>query len=75
MKEVALPKYKLYMYCMAAFAVVLCVSNTIAVKLIPFKLGPLDFVFAGAILVFPLSYILGDVITEVYGYAGARRII
>jgi queuosine precursor transporter len=61
----------LYPYVMAAFAVILVVSNTIAVKLASF--GP--FVWTTAILLFPLAYILGDVITEVYGYAGARKIM
>lgn len=60
----------LYPYVMAAFAVILVLSNTVAVKLVPF--GP--FVWTAAILIFPVSYILGDVVTEVYGYAGARRI-
>lgn len=60
----------LYPYCMALFCVVLVLSNTIAARLI--VLGP--FVLAGAVVLFPVSYILGDVLTEVYGYAGARRI-
>jgi len=55
---------------MAAFAVILVLSNTTAVKLC--ELGPL--VATSAIVLFPLAYILGDVITEVYGYAGARKI-
>lgn len=63
-------KKTLYPYVMAAFAVVLVLSNTVAVKLCTF--GP--FVWTAAILLFPVAYILGDVITEVYGYAGARRI-
>jgi hypothetical protein len=63
-------KKTLYPYVMTAFAVVLVLSNTVAVKLCTF--GP--FVWTAAILLFPVAYILGDVITEVYGYAGARRI-
>jgi uncharacterized integral membrane protein (TIGR00697 family) len=63
-------KTSLYPYAMAAFAVILVLSNTTATKLCPF--GP--FVWTAAILLFPIAYILGDVITEVYGYAGARRI-
>jgi len=55
---------------MAAFVVILVLSNTTAVKLC--QLGPV--VATSAIILFPLAYILGDVITEVYGYAGARRI-
>lgn len=63
-------KQNLYPIVMAAFAVVLILSNTTAVKLSPF--GP--FVWTSAIILFPVAYILGDVITEVYGYAGARKI-
>jgi queuosine precursor transporter len=59
-----------YPYVMAAFVAVLLVSNTVANKLVP--VGP--FVWSAAIVIFPVSYILGDVITEVYGYARARRI-
>lgn len=63
-------QWKLYSYVMSAFAVILVLSNTAATKLVPF--GP--FVWTSAILIFPVTYILGDVITEVYGFAGARRI-
>ena len=59
-----------YPYVIAAFVAVLLVSNTVANKLVP--VGP--FVWSAAIVVFPVSYILGDVITEVYGYARARRV-
>jgi queuosine precursor transporter len=59
-----------YPYVMAAFAVILVLSNTIAARIAAF--GP--FVLAGAVILFPISYILGDVVTEVYGYAGARKI-
>lgn len=63
-------KRTLYPLVMALFAVILVLSNTTAVKLT--VLGPM--VATSAIVLFPLAYILGDVITEVYGYAGARRI-
>ena len=55
----------------AVFVTSLIVSNFIAVKLI--SIGPL-YLPAG-ILIFPVSYIFGDVLTEVYGYARARRVI
>lgn len=54
-----------------AFVASLLVSNIAAVKL--FSIGPL--IFTGGILVFPLSYVFGDILTEVYGYARTRRII
>lgn len=54
-----------------AFIAVLLVSNVAAQKL--FAFGP--FTFTAGILVFPISYIFGDVLTEVYGYARTRRVI
>jgi uncharacterized integral membrane protein (TIGR00697 family) len=55
----------------AVFVTSLIVSNVIAVKLI--ALGP--FYLPAAVLIFPISYIFGDILTEVYGYARARRVI
>jgi len=54
-----------------AFVAVLLVSNIAAQKL--FAFGP--FTFTAGILVFPIAYIFGDVLTEVYGYARSRRVI
>ncbi len=55
----------------AIFVTCLITANTIAVKVI--TLGP--FILPAAIVIFPLSYIFGDILTEVYGYRWARRII
>ncbi|MFH1651070.1 MAG: queuosine precursor transporter [Chloroflexota bacterium] len=55
----------------AVFVTCLITANTIAVKII--SLGPV--VLPAAIFVFPVSYIFGDILTEVYGYAWARRVI
>jgi len=55
----------------AVFVTSLVVSNLIAVKLI--VVGPLTL--PAAVVLFPLAYICGDVLTEVYGYKGARRAI
>ncbi len=55
----------------ALFITCLITANIIAVKVI--GLGPL--VLPAAIFVFPLSYIFGDVLTEVYGYKVTRRVI
>ncbi|MCL2281110.1 MAG: queuosine precursor transporter [Dehalococcoidia bacterium] len=49
----------------------LITANIIAVKLISF--GPVAL--PAAVIIFPLNYILGDIITEVYGFRWARRII
>jgi uncharacterized integral membrane protein (TIGR00697 family) len=55
----------------AVFVACLITANVIAVKVI--SVGP--FIFPAAIVIFPLSYIFGDVLTEVYGYKLARKII
>ncbi len=55
----------------AIFVTCLITANTIAVKVI--SLGP--FILPAAIFIFPLSYIFGDVLTEVYGYHWARKVI
>jgi uncharacterized integral membrane protein (TIGR00697 family) len=55
----------------ALFITCLITANIIAVKII--SLGPITL--PAAIFVFPISYIFGDVLTEVYGYRVARRVI
>jgi uncharacterized integral membrane protein (TIGR00697 family) len=55
----------------AVFVAVLILSNVASTKLV--NLGP--FTFDGGTLLFPLAYIFGDVLTEVYGYARSRRVI
>jgi uncharacterized integral membrane protein (TIGR00697 family) len=55
----------------AVFVTALIVSNIVAVKQI--QLGP--FKLTAALLIFSVSYIFGDVLTEVYGYAKARQVI
>ncbi len=56
---------------MALFVAVLLISNVASSKIL--KLGPLTF--DGGTILFPLSYIFGDILTEVYGYARSRRVI
>jgi len=54
------------------FVAILVISNlTSSAKIV--VLGP--FTFDGGTLLFPLSYIFGDVLTEVYGYSASRRVI
>src|SRR4030065_48672 len=55
----------------ALFITCLIAANIVIVKQI--NIGPL--LLPAAIIVFPLNYILSDVLTEVYGYRQARRII
>jgi uncharacterized integral membrane protein (TIGR00697 family) len=56
---------------MALFVAVLLISNVASAKLL--QLGP--FTFDGGTILFPLSYIFGDILTEVYGYGRSRRVI
>ncbi|MEX0696689.1 MAG: queuosine precursor transporter [Dongiaceae bacterium] len=55
----------------ALFVACLIAANIVAVKLI----APFGLLLPAAIVIFPVSYILGDVLTEVYGYRAARRVI
>jgi queuosine precursor transporter len=55
----------------AIFVTTLIISNIIAVKLV--HIGPLFL--PTAVVLFPVAYIFGDILTEVYGYAQARRVI
>lgn len=63
--------YHYYDLILAFFAAVLLISNLAATKLIAF--GPI--ITDGGAILFPLVYIFGDVLTEVYGFAYARRAI
>lgn len=55
----------------AVFVTSLITANIIAVKILSFG----SVVLPAAIFIFPLSYIFGDILTEVYGYRWARRVI
>jgi hypothetical protein len=62
----------------ALFTGALIVSNIIAVKIADFSgvSGPIsDYFLPAAVIIFPISYLFGDVLTEVYGYRVARRVI
>lgn len=69
--------YRYYDFVMVAFVVVLVCSNLIG----PAKIAQLDLplvgtlTFGAGVLFFPISYVFGDVLTEVYGYARSRRVI
>lgn len=70
-------QYRYYEFVMAAFVAVYLCSNLIG----PAKAAQLELpgwgpvTFGAGVLFFPVSYIFGDVLTEVYGYARARRVI
>ena len=78
MTAVAAPRaYRYYDLVLVAFVVVLVCSNLIG----PAKIAQVNlpgwgpFVFGAGVLFFPISYVFGDVLTEVYGYAKARKVI
>jgi queuosine precursor transporter len=64
--------YRYYDFCMVAFVTVLLCSNLIGPGKTCVVLG---ITFGAGNLFFPISYIFGDVLTEVYGYARARKVI
>jgi len=70
-------QYRYYEFVMVAFVVVLVCSNLIG----PAKAAQVNLPVIGAVtfgagvLFFPISYVFGDVLTEVYGYSRARRVI
>ena len=67
--------FRYFDFVMAAFVAILLLSNVIGagkVAALPWAGG---FVFGAGILFFPASYVIGDVLTEVYGYARARRCV
>ncbi|QYO68456.1 queuosine precursor transporter [Leptolyngbya sp. 7M] len=70
-------RYKYYDLLMAAFVTVLLCSNLIGVH----KVSTIDlpyygeYIYGAGVLFFPISYLFGDILTEVYGYARSRRVI
>ena len=64
--------YKYYDLIMAAFVCVLLCSNLIGASKIATVWG---FTFGAGVLFFPISYIFGDILTEVYGYARSRKVV
>jgi uncharacterized integral membrane protein (TIGR00697 family) len=70
--------FRYFDFMMAAFVAIILLSNVLgAGKVAEVWLPGLDIYwpFGAGILFFPVSYVLGDVLTEVYGYARARRVI
>jgi uncharacterized integral membrane protein (TIGR00697 family) len=64
--------YRYYDLVMASFVTVLLCANVIGAAKVA-QLGP--FTFGAGVLFFPISYVFGDVLTEVYGYARARKVV
>jgi uncharacterized integral membrane protein (TIGR00697 family) len=77
-KELAGGHFRYFDYVMAAFVAIILLSNVLgAGKFAQVWLPILNvyWPFGAGILFFPISYVIGDVLTEVYGYARARRVI
>jgi uncharacterized integral membrane protein (TIGR00697 family) len=76
-RDVAGGHFRYYDFVMAAFVAIILLSNVLgAGKVAEVWLPGLGYwPFGAGILFFPLSYVIGDVLTEVYGYARARRVI
>ena len=69
-------QFRYYDFVMAAFVAILLLSNIIgAAKPAALAINGQQWIFGAGILFFPLGYVIGDVLTEVYGYARARRVI
>ena len=76
-EAVAASRFRYFPYVMAAFVAILLLSNIIGASKPSYLTlpGGTRWAFGAGVLFFPVSYILGDVLTEVYGYANARRVI
>lgn len=63
--------FRWYPFILALFVTTLIISNIIAVKLVSI----FGITLPAAVILFPVAYIFGDILTEVYGYARARQSI
>ena len=70
-------RFRYFPYVMAAFVAILLLSNLIGASKPSYVTLPngVQWSFGAGVLFFPVSYVIGDVLTEVYGYANARRVI
>lgn len=65
------PVFRYFDILMALFVAVLLISNIASTKILTLW----KFTFDGGTILFPLSYIFGDILTEVYGYRNSRKVI
>lgn len=70
-------QYRYFDLILGMFVAVLLISNIVSVKAVRLTLPIVgwEFSFDGGTLLFPISYIFADVLTEVYGYERSRRVI
>lgn len=77
-RDITGSSFRYYDYVMAAFVAILLLSNVLGagkVAQVWLPVWDMWWPFGAGILFFPLSYVIGDVLTEVYGYGRARRVI
>jgi uncharacterized integral membrane protein (TIGR00697 family) len=69
--------YKYYDLILGAFVAVLLCSNLIGVQKVSYIDIPFfgEYIYGAGVLFFPISYLFGDILTEVYGYKRSRRVI
>ncbi len=67
--------YKYLLPITAFFITILLVSNITSTKIVDLSFRWIPIIFDGGTLLFPLSYIFGDILTEVYGYKQSRKVI
>ena len=69
--------YKYYDLILGAFVAVLLCSNLIGVQKVSYVTLPFigEYIYGAGVLFFPISYLFGDILTEVYGYKRSRRVI
>ena len=72
-KSINLDKYNsnVFLYLSVVFIVCLLLSNILAAKLL--KIGP--YSVTSGVIIFPISYIINDILAEVYGYNKAKKVI
>ena len=70
-KSIPVINFRYFDVIMALFVAVLLISNLASTKIVSLWM----FTFDGGTILFPLSYIFGDVLTEVYGYQRSRKVI
>ncbi|CAN5396751.1 queuosine precursor transporter [soil metagenome] len=70
-------QYKYFDLIMAAFVTVLLCSGLIGVQKVSYITLPVvgEYIYGAGVLFFPISYLFGDILTEVYGYKRSRRVI
>jgi hypothetical protein len=71
LSQTPIPRFKYLDHLINIFVVVLIISNLVAPKIV--AIGSLRL--SGAQILFPVTYIFGDIFTEVYGYSASRRAI